>query len=178
MVEHITRSEYSGGGAKRHDGEVKRAAFLLVAVVATVSTGFGGSIVAGAATSGPSRFCASIAPAVKASQQLKPLLADMSSQTVAKTKSELLTEMATILNTLRSVEVRLRSAPANARRSFRWDVVADERVTTGLGKATTKRQIQLAVGEIVGSHPKEVPFIGYILSECESPAPSDAPSAE
>jgi hypothetical protein len=157
---------------------VKRAAFLFMAVVATVSTGCGGSIVAGAATSRPSRFCTSIAPAVKSSRQVELLLADMSSQTVAKTKSELLTEMATVLTTFRSVEVRLRSAPANARRSFSWDVVAAERVTTGLGKATTKRQIRLAVGEIVGSHPKEAPFIGYILSQCESPATSDAPSAQ
>ena len=158
---------------------VKRAALLLMVVVATVSIGCDGSISAGAATSLHSQFCTSIEPSVKASQQLKPILAGMSSQTVVNTKSHLVTEMVTILHTFRSVEVRLRSAPANVQRSFEWDISADEKVKTGLEKATTKRQISAAVAEIVGSHSKEeAPFIDYVLSQCESRSTSDAPSAE
>jgi hypothetical protein len=115
-------------------------------------------------------------PAVKASQQLKPMLVGMSSHTVAKTKSQALTEINTILNTFRSVKVQLRSAPANVRSSFKWDVLAGGKFKTALGNATTKRQIRAAVREIVGSHPEEGPFITYILSQCESPAASGTPA--
>jgi hypothetical protein len=115
-------------------------------------------------------------PGVQASQQLKPILAGMSSHTVAKTKSQLLTDINTILNTSRSVKVQLRSAPANVRSSFKWDVLAEGKVKSALGQATTKRQIRAAVGEIVGSHPKEGPFIIYISSQCKSPASSGTPA--
>jgi hypothetical protein len=162
------------GGPTGHDGAVKRAvSLLLMPLVATVSIGCGSYVSAGAATSRPSQFCTSLKPAVKASQHLKPILAGMSSHTVAKTTAQLLTELNTILNTSRSVKVQLRSAPANVRSSFNWDVLAAEKVKTALGHATTKRQIRAAVGEIVGSPTKEVvPFATYILSQCESPATS------
>jgi hypothetical protein len=151
---------------------VKRIVFLLLMpLVATVSIGCGSYASAGAATSRPSLFCTSIEPGVKASQQLKLILDRMSSHTVAETKSQLLTEINTILNTFRSAKVQLHSAPANVRSSFKWDVLAEGKVKTALGQATTKQQIQAAIGEIVGSHPKEGPFITYILSRCERPAP-------
>ena len=129
-------------------------------------------------TSRPSQFCTSIKPSVQASQQLKLRLDNMSSDTVAKTKSQLLTEINTSLDALRSVKTQLRSAPANVRGSFKWDVLAGGKVKIALGHATTKRQIRAAVGEIVGSHPKEVPFITYILAQCERPAPSGAPATQ
>jgi hypothetical protein len=87
---------------------VKRAVFpLLMPLVATVLIGRGSHVSAGAATPRPSQFCTSIEPEVQASQHLKPILAGMSTHTVAKTKSQLLTEMNTILSTFRSVEVQL-----------------------------------------------------------------------
>jgi hypothetical protein len=168
-----------GGRDKRHDGPVKRAVFLLLMpVVATASFGCGSYVSAGAATSRPSLFCTSIEPGVKASQQLKLILVGVSSHTVSKTKSQLLTEIHTILNTFRSVKVQLHSAPANVRSSFKWEVLAGGEVNTALRQATTKRQIRAAVGEIVGSHPKEGPFITYLLSQCERPAPSGVPATQ
>jgi hypothetical protein len=145
---------------------------LLVPLLATVSIGCGSYVSAGAATSRPSQFCTSIEPGVHASQQLKLKLDRMSSRNVAKTKSQLLTEINTILNTFRSVKDRLGSAPGNVRGSMKWDVLAAGKVKAALGQATTERQIRAAVGEIVGSHPKETFFIVYILSQCEHPAPS------
>jgi len=158
---------------------VKRAVLLLlVPLVATVSVGCVNYVSAEAATSRHSQFCTSLKPEVKASQQLKLILDGMSSHTVAKTKSQLLTQITTILHTVPSVKVQLRSAPANVRSSFNWDVSAAERVKSALGHATTKRQIRAAVGEIVGSPPpKEVlPFATYILSQCEGPATSSVPA--
>jgi hypothetical protein len=63
-------------------------------------------------------------------------------------------------------------------RPSQFDVLAAGKVKTALGHATTKRQIRAAVVEIVGSHPKEVPFITYILAQCERPAPSGAPATQ
>jgi hypothetical protein len=126
------------------------------------------------ATSRTSEFCSAMEPAVRASQQLKLRPDNMSSDTVAVTKSQLLSDINMILNSFQSVRVQLRSAPANVQNSFKWDVLADGRVKTAVGQATTKRQIRAAVGEIVGSHPnKEGPFITYILAQCERPAPWD-----
>jgi hypothetical protein len=130
------------------------------------------------ATSRSLQFCTSIKPSVEASQQLKPLLARMSSDTVAKTKSELLTEINTVLDALHSVKTQVGSAPANVRGSFKWDVLAAGKVKRALGHATTKRQIRAAVGQIVGSHPKERPLITYILAQCEGPAPSGVPATQ
>ena len=144
-------------------------------VVATISIGCGSYGSAGAATSRSSQFCTSM-KALQASQPLKVILDGMSSHNVAKTKSQLLTEINTILNTFRSVEVHLRSAPANVRSSFKWDVLAGGKVKTALEHATTKRQIRAAVGEIVGSHLEEGPFIIYIHSQCASPAPTGTPA--
>ena len=158
---------------------MKRAVFLLlVPLVATVSIGCGSYVSAGAATSSPSQFCTAAKPAVQASQHLKPILADMNSHTVAKTKSQLLTAINAILNGFRSVKVQLRSAPADVRSSFNWDVSAAERVKTALEHAITKRDIREAIGEIVGSHPEEGPFINYILSQCETPVPSAVPPTQ
>jgi hypothetical protein len=159
---------------------VKRAVFLLLMpLVATVAIGCGSYAYAGAATSRPSQFCTSLKPGVKALQQLAPMVAGMSSRTVTKTKSQLLTVMNTILDTDRSVKVQLRSAPANVRSSFTWDVLTEGKVRTALGQAATKRQIQAAVREIVGSvgsHPREAPFIFYVLSQCESPGSAGTPA--
>jgi hypothetical protein len=159
---------------------VKRAVvLLLMPLVATVSVGWGICASAGAATSGRSQFCTSLKPAVKASQQLTPILAGMSSQTVAKTKSQLLTVINTILNVDSSVKVHLRSAPAEVQRSFRWDVLTEGNVKTALGQAATKRQLEAAMRELdgsIGSHPKEAPFIFYVLSQCESPASAGPPA--
>lgn len=127
----------------------------------------------------PSQFCTSLKPGVKAAQQLTPTLGGMSSHTVAKTKSQLLAEINTILKSFRSVNVQIRSAPANVRSSFRWDVLAEGKVRTALGQAATKRQIQAAVREIagsVGSIPREAPFIFYVQSQCGSTASTGAPS--
>lgn len=163
----------------KHDGLVKRAVYLLLMpLVATVSIECGSYVSAGAATSRPSQFCTSMKPGVKASQQLKLILDGTSSHTVAKTKSQLLAEVNTILNTSRSVKIQLRSAPADVRSSFTWDVLAEGKVKAALGRATTKRQIRAAVGEIVGSHPEEGPFIVYIASQCESPATSGVPATQ
>ena len=177
MKRHVRRF---GGRAKRHDGSVKRAVFLvLMPLVATVSIGCGSYASAGAASSGPSQFCASLKPGVKALQQLTPIMADMSSHTVAKTKSQLLTVINAILNTYGSVKVQLRSAPAKVQSSFRWDVLTEGRVKTALGQVGTKRQILAAMREIdgpLGSHPREAPFIFYVLSQCEGPASAGAPA--
>jgi hypothetical protein len=177
MRRHV---RHFGGRAKRHDASVKRAVLLLLMpLVATVSIGCGSYASAGAATSHPSQFCTSLKPGVKASQQLAPIVAGMSSHTVAKTKFQLLTVINTILNTDRSVKVQLRSAPANVQSSFRWDVLTEGKIKTTLGQAATKRQIQAAVREIggsVGSHPREAPFIFYVLSQCENPASAGAPA--
>jgi hypothetical protein len=154
-----------------------RAGFLfLMSLVATFSIGFDSYGSAGAAPSRSFHFCSSIAPAVQASQQLKPILAGMDSHTVARDKSQLLTEMSTILDAFGSVKVQLRSAPVNAQGSFKWDVMAGGRVKAALGQATTRGQIRTAVGKIVGSHPEQGPFIVYIASQCENPAPSETPA--
>jgi hypothetical protein len=151
-----------------------RASFLfLMSLVATVGIGCDSYGSAGAATAPSSHFCTSIAPAVQASQQLKPLLADMNSGSVAKDKSQLLIDMSTILRAFHSVKVQLRSAPADAQSSFKWDVMADGKVNAALGLATTRGHIRRAVGKIVGSHPEEGPFIVYIASQCENAAPSE-----
>src|ERR1700722_3840563 len=111
--------------AKRHDGSVKRAVvvLLLMSLVTIVSVGWGIWPYAGAATSGPSQFCTALKPEVKASQQLTSIMAGMSPHTVAKTKSQLLTVINTILNSDSSVTVQLRSAPGKVQSSFRWDVL-------------------------------------------------------
>jgi hypothetical protein len=166
-----------GGGAMRHNGLVERAVFLLLMpLVTTLSIGYDGYASAGAAASNSSEFCTSIKPAVQAARQLTPILAGMSSHSVVKTKGQLLTEMDTMLNTSRSVKVQLRSAPADVRSSFKWDVLAEGKVKTALRRANTKGQIRAAVGEFVGSHPKELPFIFYLFSQCESPATSVTPA--
>jgi hypothetical protein len=159
---------------------VKRTVLLilliLLPIVTTVSTGSGSNAAAGATTSRPSQFCTAVTPAVQASQRLNPILAGMSSLTVATTKAQLLTEMNTILNTFRSIKVGLRSAPANVRRSFTWDVLTGVKVQVALGHATTTRHIRAAVGELVGTHAKEAPFITYIQSRCEGPAFAGTPA--
>jgi hypothetical protein len=157
---------------------VKRFFLPLVSLVAAASIGWGGYVSAGAATSHSSRFCSSMKPGVQASQQLKLKLKvnGLSSHTVAKTKSQLLTEIDTILDTFRSVRVNLRSAPAVVRSSFMWDVSATGKAKAALKHATTQRQIRVAVAEISGPLPKEEPFIIYILSTCESPVPPSTPT--
>jgi hypothetical protein len=102
MRRHV---RHFGGRAKRHDASVKRAVLLLLMpLVATVSIGCGSYASAGAATSHPSQFCTSLKPGVKASQQLAPIVAGMSSHTVAKTKFQLLT----VINTIRTRTVQSR----------------------------------------------------------------------
>jgi hypothetical protein len=159
---------------------VKSAVFLLLMpIVATVSIGCGCYASAGAATSRPSQFCTSLKPGVKAGQQLAPILGGMSSHAVAKTKSQLLTEINTILKSFRSVKVQIGSAPANVRTSYRWDVLTEGKVKTALGRAATKRQIQAAVREIAssgGTIPREAPFIFYVQSQCGSTASTGAPA--
>jgi len=171
-VSGVTSTATSEAGLRRHDGPMKRAVvLLLMPLVATISIGCSNYVSAGAATSHPSQFCISMKPAVQASQQLKPILAGMSSHTVAKTKARLLTDINTILNTFGSVKVQLRFAPASVRNSFKWEILAGGKLKTALEQATTKRKIRATVGEIVGSHPKEGPFITYTLSQCGSQAP-------
>jgi hypothetical protein len=166
--------------AKGHDGSLKRAVvLLLMSLVAIVPVGWGIWAYAGAATSGSSQFCTSLRSEVKASQQLTSIMAGMSPPTLAKTKSQLLTVLNTILNSDSSVTVQLRSAPAKVQSSFRWDVLTEGRVKTALGQAATKRQIQTAMKGIDGplsSHPREAPFIFYVLSQCESSASADVPA--
>lgn len=131
---------------------MKRAVFLpLVPLVATASLGYGICASAGAARSYHSQFCSSLKPAVKAAQQMDGILAGMRSHTVAKTRSQLLTAISTILSTDSSIKVQLHSAPAKVQSSFRWDYLTEGRVKAALGQAGTKRQIQAAMAELDGS---------------------------
>ena len=155
---------------------MKRAVFLfLMPLVATVSIGCGSYASAGAATR-PSQFCTAMKPAVLESQRLKPELADMNSHTVAKTKSQLLTEINTILNALRSVKVQLRSAPDNVRSSFKLGCLGCGKGQDSSGARNDEASNPGWVGELVGSHPEEGLFIVYIGSQCEGPATSSVPT--
>jgi hypothetical protein len=144
---------------------------LLMPVVVTISTGLASYVSAGVATKHSSQFCTSIKPSVKASQQLKPILATMNDDDLAKTRTQLLTQVNTLLNTFRSVKVQMRSASAIVRASFNWDVLSAGSFKAELEKANTKAQFRTAVGNVVGAHPEEDPFINYIHSHCENSAP-------
>jgi hypothetical protein len=150
---------------------VKRVASqLLIALVVTVSIGYGSYVSAGAATSHPSQFCTSVKPGEIASQRLVTLLTSMSHHSVASTKSQLLSELDAIRTTLRSVRMELRSVPNDVQTSFRWDLLAERKARAALEQATTKRQIRTVISAIVGTHPKEVNFTKFIVTQCETNA--------
>lgn len=147
------------------DGPVKRAVFLLLPpLVTAVSIGWGRFVPAEASTSHASQFCTAMKPGVEADQRLHSTLADMSSRTVGNTKSQLLSEINTMLNSFRAAGVQLHAAPAKIRHSLTWDVLAEGRFKTAVGHATTKGQIRAAAQYVDGSHTEERPFVTYILS--------------
>jgi hypothetical protein len=155
---------------------VKRPALaLLVFCGAIVASGCGSQAPVRTTKSHLSQFCDDVKPGVQAEDRFHSILAGVSTHTVAITRDQLLTQVDTMLDLFKTLGPQLRHAPANVRSSFDSDITALGRFKAALNKAVTKSQIEAAAQKLRNS-PKELPFIGYILAQCETPTSVGNPS--
>src|SRR5580692_7478853 len=151
---------------------VKRVILLSLAwIVALLSIGCGSVMRAGASTVSSRPLCAALMPLGLATREMPAIVEGLNTHSVARTKTQMLKEFATILNADRNVEDQLRSAPAVVRRSFSLTVSAQEKFKTALENATTRAQIRLAIRDTSRAVPPSMvfPWVDYALSECEGP---------
>jgi len=104
-------------------------------------------------------------------KQIPSTVGATSSQTLAKSKNDLLADIDVVLKTLSSVKTQMRSAPADVRSSFDRVLSLDENFKKAVQRASTKRQITLASRALASSTVQVVPFFAYVLSHCQSSAP-------
>jgi len=90
---------------------------------------------------------------------------------LAKSKNDLLAELNVVLKTLNSLKVQMRSAPADVRSSFDRNLSVEENFNKAVQRASTKRQIVLASRALGSDTAKVLPFIAFVLSQCEGSAP-------
>ena len=153
-------------------GPVRRTLLLLLtSLVAIGVVGSGRSASAGAATSHSHPLCRALQPGVQAGQRIPVTVGATSSQTLAKSKNDLLAELNVVLKTLNSLKVQMRSAPADVRSSFDRSLSVEENFNKAVQRASTKRQIVLASRALGSDTAKVLPFIAFVLSQCEGSAP-------
>jgi hypothetical protein len=153
-------------------GTVKRSLWLLLMPIVAMSLICCASSSSAGATKSRSQLCTALKPAVQAGQKVPSIVTGTSSQTLAKSKSELLAAVNVLLKNAGAVRVQLRSAPPNVRTAFNWDVSADGRFRMAVKNATTPSQIKLAARDLVSSPTRTALFIAYVLSRCEDPTPA------
>jgi hypothetical protein len=109
-------------------------------------------------------------PGVLAGQRIPSDVAAVTSQTLAKSKSDLLADIDVTLKTLRSLRPQMRSAPADVRSSFDRVFSVDETFKQAVQRAATKRQITLASRTLGSVTAKAMPFTAYLRFRCEGSA--------
>ena len=143
----------------------------LIPLVALGVVGGASSASAEATTSHPRLLCTALKPGVQAGQRIPSTVRAASHQTLAKSKDDLLAEINVVLKSLNSVKLQMRSAPAGVRSSFDRDLSVEENFEKAVRRASTKRQIMLA-SRTLGSDTAEVlPFMAYVLFQCEGSRP-------
>ena len=113
-------------------GPVRRT--LLLSILSFVAMGVVGSGIcasAGAVTSHSRPLCTALKPGVQAGQRIPLTAAATSSQTLAKSKKDLLADINVVLQTLNSVKPQMRSAPAGLSASFDRVVAVDAKLQEG-----------------------------------------------
>jgi hypothetical protein len=141
-------------------------------IVAMGLIGYASLSPAEARNSDARHLCAALKPAVQAGQRIPSIVAGTSSPTLAKSKSELLAAVNVLLKSSGAIKVQLRSAPANVRTAFNWDVSADSRFRMAVKSATAPTQIKLAARDLISSPSKPAAFIAYVVVRCEGPTPA------
>jgi hypothetical protein len=154
-------------------GPVRRT--LLLSMLSFAAIGFVGSgtcAIAGATTPHPRPLCIALKPGVRAGQRIPSTVAATRTQTLAKSKNDLLADINVVLKALNSVKSQMRSASAEVRGSFDRVLALDENFKKAVQRASTKRQITLASRTLGSSTAKVVTFDAYIASQCEGSAPA------
>jgi hypothetical protein len=153
-------------------GPVRRTNLLSIlsfAAMGVVGSGICAS--AGAATSHPRPLCTALKPGVQAGKRIPLTVAATSSETLAKSKKDLLADINVVLQTLNSVKPQMGFAPAGVSASFDRVVAVDANFKKAVQRASTKRQITLASRALGSSTAKVVTFDAYVLSQCKGSAP-------